>query len=111
MRIDRILNNRGQNIIEYTLILGIVVLALSAMQTYVRRGIQAGIKIAADELGPQEGVEETDPDKGLKTASSINTQTQGTRRIQLFGGGRQQEDIYRSSSSSGGAVYESTTQE
>jgi hypothetical protein len=44
---------KGQSLLEYAIILGVVALALGSMQIYLRRGIQAGIKIAADELGLQ----------------------------------------------------------
>lgn len=52
---DRLISSkRAQVVLEYAIILGIVALALGMMQVYVRRGIQAGIKIAADEIGRQE---------------------------------------------------------
>lgn len=105
------MNSKGQSIIEYTTIIGLVVIALSAMQVYIKRGIQAGIKIAADELtadiGGQQAAEETDPDKGRKTTSKIDTQTQSTQRIRLFQGGSQQIDIDKTSSSYGESTYES----
>jgi hypothetical protein len=44
---------KGQSVLEYAIILGVVGLALGSMQVYLRRGIQAGIKIAADEIGLQ----------------------------------------------------------
>lgn len=46
-------NNKAQNFVEYTLVLGIAVLALFSMQTYFKRGIQSTIKVVADDLGPQ----------------------------------------------------------
>lgn len=45
--------NKGQNLIEYTLILGIVVAAIVAMQAYFKRGIQSLIRVAADDYGTQ----------------------------------------------------------
>lgn len=44
---------RGQTIMEYTIIIGIISLALVAMQKYLQRGVQLSIKVAADELGEQ----------------------------------------------------------
>ncbi|MBU3934113.1 hypothetical protein KKD20_06895 [Patescibacteria group bacterium] len=108
MRINYIFNSKGQSIIEYALILGIVVIALSAMQVYVKRGIQAGIKIAADEMGAQEYAE-TDPDKGTQVSYSVNSQAQDTQRIRLFEGGSQRKDIDKIAGSSGGIEYISTT--
>ena len=42
--------NKAELIIEYALVMGIVVGALLAMQTYMKRGIQGVIKTTADEL-------------------------------------------------------------
>lgn len=46
-------NNKGQNLIEYGLILGIITVALLGMQTYFKRGVQSVIKVVADDYGPQ----------------------------------------------------------
>lgn len=48
------MNKRAQSMLEYTLLIGIVALALMAMQTYGRRGIQAVLKLSVDKLGAQE---------------------------------------------------------
>ncbi|UCB56778.1 MAG: hypothetical protein JSV30_06190 [Candidatus Omnitrophota bacterium] len=47
-------SKRAQAVLEYAVVLGIVALALGMMQVYLMRGIQAGVKIAADEIGLQE---------------------------------------------------------
>ncbi len=39
---------RGQNLAEYAILIGLVVAAAIAMQTYVRRGLQARVKGAMD---------------------------------------------------------------
>lgn len=45
----RILRNKnGQNTAEYALLLGLVVAAAIAMQTYVKRNLQSGLKYAVD---------------------------------------------------------------
>lgn len=43
----------GQSILEYTVVIGIVVTALTVMQVYMKRGIQAAVKVAADQLADQ----------------------------------------------------------
>jgi Flp pilus assembly pilin Flp len=48
MRIRRA-TNKGQNLLEYALILGIVTVALLSMQTYFKRGINSVIKVVADD--------------------------------------------------------------
>lgn len=99
------MNKKGQSIIEYTVILGLVVAGLMTMQAYIKRGIQATIKVAADELGRQEDAEELDPEKGTKSASEINTRTRSIQRVRLLKGSSQQVDIDRISSSSGKTTY------
>ena len=51
MRIRR--GKIAQSLLEYTLLFAVLGAALSAMSLYSRRAIQAGIKVAADELGEQ----------------------------------------------------------
>lgn len=41
-------NRKGQNTAEYALLLGLVVSAAIAMQTYVKRNLQGGVKYAVD---------------------------------------------------------------
>lgn len=48
--------SRAQSLIDYVIVVGIVAAALIAMRVYMVRGVQAGIKVAADELGSQEGL-------------------------------------------------------
>lgn|SRR3989338_363044 len=51
----------GQSIVEYGILIGLVSAALISMNTYMKRGLQAGIKIAADSLGNQtDGLVERD---------------------------------------------------
>lgn len=49
----KVKKNKGQNLLEYTLILGIVTVALLGMQTYFKRGIQSIIKVVAKDYSPQ----------------------------------------------------------
>lgn len=110
-----IFNNKAQSIMEYAIIMGLVVAALTTMQVYIKRGIQAGIKVAADEIGRQQDAEEIDPLKGTKMDSIIRRVTSGaaedikgtiegeekvvlpqgaTQRIRLSEDGSQRTDIY-----------------
>ena len=43
-------NKRGQNTAEYAIVIALVVAAAIAMQTYVRRSMQGGVKFAVDKL-------------------------------------------------------------
>jgi len=53
---------RAQSIIEYSILIAIVVAVFMAMQTYIKRTVQQGIRISADQLGSQEkGMAKLDP--------------------------------------------------
>ena len=46
-------NHRGQSIVEYAILLGVVIAALLIMQMFIKRGYQGGLKDAADKMGDQ----------------------------------------------------------
>lgn len=46
--------SRAQNIVEYSIVLSLVISGFLAMQAYLRRGIQQGIRLSADQFGAQE---------------------------------------------------------
>ena len=46
-------NKRGQSIAEYTVFITVVVMALLAMQIYLKRGIQGKIKDMTDAISPE----------------------------------------------------------
>jgi len=47
------LNRQGQSIAEYTMFISVMVLALLAMQIFLKRGIQGKIKDMADEISSE----------------------------------------------------------
>ncbi len=47
------MNNKAQTIVEYTMVIGVVMLILIAMNPLIRRGIQGMIVVAADQIGVQ----------------------------------------------------------
>ncbi len=71
----------GQVVFEFAIILAIVAVALAMMQLYLRRGIQAGIKIAADELGQQSGSVELDMEAGTVSESLTRMDSESSRTI------------------------------
>ncbi len=80
---------KGQNVIEYAILLTLVIAALTVMQVYIKRGIQAGIKSCGDQIGKQEDFVEEDPIKGrLEHAESIDI-ADGTT-TSTYGGGTQE---------------------
>lgn len=116
------MKSKAQSMLEYAVLVGIIALALAGMSLYFRRGIQAAIKVAADEIGNQSEAEETDPNKGTKTASLIQTLVSGsqgtanlpqgaTQRIRGYLGGGQRTDFDTTTTSSGNATYNSTREQ
>ncbi len=61
-----VLSRRGQQIVEYALLISFISLALTTMYMYSKRGLQAVIKGAADQIGTQESSE---PKTGAMTNS------------------------------------------
>ncbi len=50
VRLSRLMGKQGQSTLEYALIIGVVVAALVAMSVYVRRAIQANLKLIEDQI-------------------------------------------------------------
>jgi Flp pilus assembly pilin Flp len=47
------LKKTGQSTLEYALVIAVIVAALVAMQTYIKRGVQGKLKANTDEVGEQ----------------------------------------------------------
>ena len=52
------MQRRGQSIIEYTLMIGIVSLVMFFMGTGIKRGMQSLIKVTADQVGNQQNADQ-----------------------------------------------------
>lgn len=102
------MRRNGQSILEYAVVLGLVVVALSAMALYFRRGIQSVIKVAADEVGKQEDAEEIDPLRGVKSSSSISRESRATQRQRVLEDDSRISDIDTVTSSAGTSTSVST---
>ncbi len=50
-----ILNRRGQNTAEYAILIALVIAVAVAMQTYVKRSVQGGVKYTVDKLKKDTG--------------------------------------------------------
>jgi hypothetical protein len=48
---EKMFNRKGQNVLEYSILIALVVGAAVAMQTYVKRGLQGRVKDAVDHVG------------------------------------------------------------
>jgi Flp pilus assembly pilin Flp len=54
-------NKKGQNTAEYAILIALVVAAAIAMQTYVKRSLQGGIKYVVDKSGKTSGTTQYEP--------------------------------------------------
>ena len=47
----KMLNRKGQNTAEYAILIALIVAGAIAMQTYIKRGFQGGVKYGVDRMG------------------------------------------------------------
>lgn len=66
-------NKKGQSFIEYSALIVVVILALIAMQSYVKRGIQGKLRESADSIGGQYEPGKTYSDFNTSSSSYITT--------------------------------------
>jgi|GEM_PF-895351 len=63
----------GQVFIEYTVLIVCIIMALIAMQAYLKRGIQGKLRDSADQIGSQYEPGNTESDFTITSKSSIST--------------------------------------
>ena len=112
MAFSKLGKSQAQSLSEYAIVLGIVASVFLVMQVYMKRGIQAVIKVAADEIGQQKEAEEIDIEKGTYTESLVRRVSSGkpknatelpdldegsTQRIGISKDGSQRRDTYTTS--------------
>ena len=83
------LNNKrrkkGQSTLEYAVLIIIIIGALLSIQVYIKRGIQGRLKGAADDIGDQFSVGNTNVVKTMRTSSQTkDTFGAGISRSQLM---------------------------
>ena len=64
---------KGQSILEYTILLGVIVLVMFAMGPMLKRGTQSLIKVVADQVGVQQNAEQKFDDTGYLESSYAAT--------------------------------------
>ena len=77
-------SKKGQNTAEYAVLIALVVAAGIAMQTYVKRGMQAGTKFAVDKLKKNTGQYEP----YYRESSYDTTQSKYQDTVQTEAGGK-----------------------
>lgn len=71
----------GQSILEYSVVLGVVVMVFFAMGPMIKRGTQSFIKVVADQIGTQQNADQKFDERGHMDSSymavrgSIDKQT------------------------------------
>lgn len=101
---------KAQSILEYAVVLAAVVTALVGMQLFFKRGIQASLKLAADQIGAQQDSADVDIVRGgvitsSEAASVTQTVSGGTQRFRQLGGGASSKDIDTTVTATGNATY------
>jgi uncharacterized protein (UPF0333 family) len=66
-----LLFKKGQSILEYSIVLGVVVMAMIAMGPMIKRGTQSLIKVVADQVGIQQNAEQTFDERGHLEGSNM----------------------------------------
>jgi hypothetical protein len=100
----------AQSLLEYVYVVGIVAALLVAMQVYMTRGIQAGVKYAADELGSQEGLP-LESRMVTEHASEYTEDTANSRTEQVGSGGSRLRTMDHTTISSGDSEQVTITYE
>ena len=81
-----LLFKKGQTILEYTILLGVIVLVMFAMGPMLKRGTQSLIKIVADQVGVQQNAEQKFDETGHMEASYTATRGSTDKRTQDVAG-------------------------
>ncbi len=109
---SRFFSRKSQSLIEYSLILAIVGAALVGMQFYMKRGLQAAIKISADQLGSQQGAQVL---INFRRQTNSISETRGARagavRTQVLTDGSQTRNTSTTSTSVGSSTSVSQQQQ
>jgi uncharacterized protein (UPF0333 family) len=76
---------KGQSTLEYAILIIIIIGALMSIQVYIKRGVQGRLKQAADDIGDQYSVGNTNVTKTMRTASQTrDTFSDGQSKTKLL---------------------------
>jgi predicted PurR-regulated permease PerM len=74
---------RGQSILEYIIIVGIVTVVLYYMGTGIKRGVQSLVKVTADQVGNQQNSDQDFNDTQQGYMANYNSVTQESKNKQV----------------------------
>jgi len=82
------LNRSGNTVVEYAIILGIVILAFSTMNIYIKRGVQGRVKDMADGyIGSGEPMQASNTNVKAISTSATNSVADSSYTVQDLSGG------------------------
>jgi len=78
---------RGQSILEYTMLVGILTVVLMYMGTAIRRGVQSLVKVTADQIGNQQNSDQdfNDTQQGYMIGSNEAVQENNSKEVKEIG--------------------------
>ena len=79
----KMFSHRGQSILEYIIIVGIITVVLYYMGTGIKRGVQSLVKVTADQVGNQQNSDQAFNDTQQGYLESSNSATQGSKNKQI----------------------------
>ena len=76
-------SRRGQTIVEYTILIGVVAVVLSYMGTGIKRGVQSLVKVTADQVGNQKNSDQdfSDVQQGYMVGSNAQMQESKSKNV------------------------------
>lgn len=105
------LNRRGQQVIEYAVVVAAIAAAFTTMYVFMQRGLQAHIKILSDsEIGPQnECFPLSRPGEEQVANSTISTLSSDTMRAnKTYGDARYEFEMVSATTGNSLAVFNAT---
>ena len=84
---NKIIKTRNaQTLLEYTMVIGIIVIVIFAMNPMIKRGIQGIIKVVADQVGNQKDSDQAFDDSGhLDNSYTVTRTTIGKNTTDFLG--------------------------
>jgi predicted PurR-regulated permease PerM len=77
---------KGQTILEYTIVLGVIIIVMFSMGPMIKRGLQSLIKVVADQVGVQNDADQRFDEAGHMVASYVDTRGSMDKQTQDIAG-------------------------
>lgn len=110
MKKINILGKKGQNTAEYAILIGLVVAAALAMQTYVKRGLQGRVHDASDKYYDKVTTDAKWKEISSTTVSSLTSKQYEPEKLSSQSTQNTLEDYEKSDMAKGGTVTRESIQ-